>query len=223
MANIGIPKEAIPAFQTLVGLEQKTFNSLLSAFEKSKPTLTPRQFREQISKTVGEVSQAVLWRVLMAVLPLFEIKQDEKLTAKQLADDICLSLKKSKPKGFPVETAELLASRLKQLLELDKSLGVVAKAVDVMTDHEHLFCSSKILSDIRPIFTDTLEFPSAAVIIHNLQIGFHDSATNKHTEFYIALDTDDIQQLKETIARAEKKTLALKSMLTKSNVHYLEP
>jgi hypothetical protein len=49
-------------------------------------------------------------------------------------------------------------------LDLNKSLAVVAKAMDIMTDHQHLFCSSNILSDIRPIFTDTLKTPSAAGI-----------------------------------------------------------
>ena len=223
MANINIPEEAISAFKTLVGLEQGVFDSLLSTFSNAKPTLTARQFSVNISKTIKTVEPSALWDILIAVLPLFGIKEDQKISAGELADGIGLSLKEEKPKGFPVEKTELLTVRLKQLLGLNKSLAVVAKAMDVMTDHEHLFCGVKILSDIRPIFTDTLETASSAVVIHNLQIGFHDSATNKHKEFYVALDTEDIQELKEVIARAEKKTLALQSMLAKSNVHYLEP
>ena len=91
-----------------------------------------------------------------------------------------------------------------------------------MTENDRIFCGARILSDIRPVFTDSLESASAAVIIHNLQIGFHDSGTGVHKEFYVALDNQDIQKLKEIILRAEKKTQALKAILNKSSVPYLE-
>ena len=205
MANINVPEQAIPAFNTLASLEQDVFGLMLSAFSNASPTLTPRQFHKSICKTIKGVQPKDIWDVPMAVLPLFDIKDEENISVKELAEEIGLSLNEAKPKGFPIEKTDLIVARLKQLLNLNKTLAVVAKASDIMTDHEHLFCNAKILSDIRPIFTDTPESASSAVMIHNLQIGFHDSATNKHREIYFALDTDEIQELKRFLNARKRR------------------
>jgi hypothetical protein len=55
-----------------------------------------------------------------------------------------------------------------------------------------------------------------------LQIGFHEGGTKEHKEFYVALDTDDIQALKEVINRAERKTIALQTIIKSSKLPYLE-
>ena len=127
MANVKIPDQAIAAFKTLACLEQGVFDSLLKAFSNAEPTLTPRQFAAKICKIIPEVDSNAVWEVLIAVIPLFDIKQEEKISAKELAEQIGASLKEQKPKGFPIEKSELVITRLKQLLELSKSLAVVAK------------------------------------------------------------------------------------------------
>jgi hypothetical protein len=86
-----------------------------------------------------------------------------------------------------------------------------------------VFCSARILSDLRPVFQEPPTAASASVIIHNLQIGFHDSGTGDHKEFYVALDAGDLDILKKIIVRAEQKTASLKAILAKANVPYLEP
>ena len=91
-----------------------------------------------------------------------------------------------------------------------------------MTEHAHVFCNARILSDIRPVFAESADSASAAVVIHNLQIGFHEGGTGPHKEFYVALDTGDLRKLKELIVRAEKKDIALQTMLKSSNVPYLD-
>jgi hypothetical protein len=53
-----------------------------------------------------------------------------------------------------------------------------------------------------------------------LQIGFGHSG--RYQEIYFALDTSDIQELKKVIERAEQKTIALKSIIEKATVPYLE-
>ena len=122
--------------------------------------------------------------------------------------------------ALPANRRDVLQNRLTTLLGFDDSLGVTAKAVDVMTEKSRVFCGARILSDIRPVFATGSDSATSAVIIHNLQIGYHSSGD--HQEFYVALDTEDIKTLKGLIVRAEKKTLALKGMLSKAGMNYLE-
>ena len=104
----------------------------------------------------------------------------------------------------------------------DKTVAITAKAVDVITEHKHTYCTARILSDIRPIFSRKAESAEAAVIVHNLQIGYHDGGSGEHKEFYVTLDTDDIIALKDGLKRADKKTLVLESILKHSSVQYLK-
>ena len=63
---------------------------------------------------------------------------------------------------------------------------------------------------------------AAATIIHNLQIDFFNSSTGKYNEFYVTLDVNDINELKEAIERVEKKTRAIEKILNKSETLYIK-
>jgi hypothetical protein len=224
MALINIPKKDLPVLKNILELGEPQFKSLISALGGAKPTLTRGEFVENISRKTKSLQPAMVVEILRVVFILYGIKQRAEVSAQQFAEDISESCVESGSDKiqFPKEKERELSDRLKQLLSFEKIVGVTAKAFDVMTEHKYTFCSARILSDIRPVFTDTPGSASAAVIIHNLQIGFHESGIKEHKEFYVALDTNDILVLKEVIERAEKKTDALKSIIKTSKLPYLE-
>lgn len=222
MSNITIPKEAIPALRLIADLSQTQFDDLLSAIKLTKPTLTASQFATSISKTVKSVEADSIWEVFAACIPLYGVMKTHELSPTELAEDIGLFFKEANLDGFATDKAGVLTSRLKELLVLDKTLAVTAKAMDVMTEHQQTFCDARIMCDIRPVFADTAESAASAMIIHNLHIGFHDSTTGNHKSLCVALDNDDIKTLKAVIERAEKKTAILKSIIEKADVNYLD-
>jgi hypothetical protein len=224
MALIHIPKKDLPVLKNILELGEPQFKSLISALGGAKPALTRGQFVANISKKTKSLQPEMVAEILRVVFILYGIKQKVEVSAQQFAEDIsesCVESSSDKVQ-FPTEKQKELSDRLKQLLSFEKIVGVTAKAFDVMTEHQYTFCSARILSDIRPVFTDAPDSASAAVIIHNLQIGFHESGMKGHKEFYVALDTNDILVLKEVIERAEKKTNALKSIIKTSKLPYLE-
>jgi len=219
-ASLTIPEEALPDLKRIAELDDKLFNSLLSAIGESTPALTRDQFARKISERVKIPDEADLQAVLRAAFSLYMVKERAELSAREISEAVIDSALISQAE-FPPDKKEMLRNRLTVLLDFDESLGISVKALDVMTEHERIFCGARILSDIRPVFSDhQLESASAATIIHNLQIEFHQDG--RHHEHYFALDTDDIQTLKKVIERAEKKTTALQAILKKSNVPYLE-
>ncbi len=218
--TINIPSEALPDLKTIAGLEDELFNALILAIQETEPTLTRGQMARRIAEKV-KLPEATLRAVLGTAFVLFNLKEKSgvAIQSQELADSIVNSEVVGKSADFPAATKSKLGARLVQLIALDTPLGITSKAVDVMTEHERIYCGARILSDIRPVFSGKTDSASGAVIVHNLQIGFHQMG--KHQEFYVALDTDDIKALKSVIERAEQKTVALESILKKSNVPYL--
>ena len=75
------------------------------------------------------------------------------------------------------------------------------------------------MSDIRPVFAGSPGDTAGALIIHNLNISYHNGS--RHKEFYVALDSDELDELKQVIERAQKKAVSLKLLLKKSSTPYL--
>jgi hypothetical protein len=224
MAAINIPEDDLPALKQLMSLPDASFDSLLVALGKAKPTFSTRQLATNLSAQAGGIATDEILPILNVACALYYIKERADVSSQKVAKDVSEAAGEMSTKEieFPKDKLAVLEKRLGGLLNLDKTLGITAKALDVMTEHEHVFCSGRILSDIRPVFTGSPESADAALIVHNLQIGFHNTSEGKHQEIYIALDTDDLEQLKDIIARAEKKTMALRAIINKSEMTYLE-
>jgi hypothetical protein len=112
---------------------------------------------------------------------------------------------------------------LKKIFEGRKGLSITMKAMGVVLNQERVFLQSQILTDIRPVFDqtgDAVDSVDAAVIVHNLRI--HYLVDSDHKDFYVALDTSDIQSIREMLDRAEAKAECLKRLLKNSGVSYLE-
>jgi len=225
MSSLKIPKDDLAKLKAIAELQDEVFDSLIEAIASARPTLRIKQFAVQLLEKVNVPGglQSVV-SLLGVICTLYVLVERRGSSSQELAEQVSRSAREANSEKFtfPEELEKILASRIKALLGFEGTLGITAKALDVMTENEHTFCGARILSDIRTIFTSSSKEPSAGVIIHNLQIGYHDSAEGGHKEIYIALDTDDIGTLKEIFCRAEKKTVALQEVLKRSGATYLE-
>ena len=81
------------------------------------------------------------------------------------------------------------------------------------TEDERVFCQARILTDLRPVFGQVIEDgPKAMVVVHLLKLTFH-KGSEKHQEFFVSLDGDDLKTLRGLIDRAEAKAKTLKSSI----------
>jgi hypothetical protein len=225
MATIKIPESDMPILKQISELGTTQFNSLIAAIGGTKPTFSRGQFAEGVAKQVKVIKKPVILSIFRVAFVLYSMKERTGMSPEELADDIANSYfhTRSKENHFGSRRAKTLSGRLKKLLSFDKTIAITAKAFEVMTEQDHAYCRARILSDIRPVFTNSAQTASAAVVIHTLQIGFHHGGSGgKHKEFYVALDTNDVQALKAVIERAEEKTAALEKILHDSKVPYLK-
>ena len=127
---------------------------------------------------------------------------------------------KSSEFPFSESDAITLQNRLSKIFDLRKALSITTKAMDVLTDEERIFYSAKILTDVRPIFNEEGNSIDAAIIVHNLKIHF--GQDQDHKDFYVALDTSDIEVLRDVLDRADEKAKCLQSLLERAKVSYLD-
>ena len=111
------------------------------------------------------------------------MRDSRDLTASEVAEAVSNASSEIDSKEFQMtgEKREVLSARLKLLLELDKSIGPTAKAWDIFTKHQRTYCSSRILTDVRPIFTGENPEVSGSVIVHTLALTHHENG--EHQEF----------------------------------------
>lgn len=118
------------------------------------------------------------------------------------------------------ETSNRFKERLLQLLGVSTA-QLIAKAHDILLEHAQTFSSARIVSDIRPVFGESVEAPpTAAVIVHMLNLVYFQAGERQ--EFVVALDTKDIQLLLDTLERAAKKTKSLESLIASTGMTYME-
>ena len=220
MPKITVPESAYPAIQSLANLSAEDFKTLLKAVEQAKPAAAPHLFWKHVAMHAPEINASTIEVIVNELFAMHLALEDLPVTteqfSKKLSDDVFSEQK------LPIDEAgrDILKDRLIKLFELKASLGLTAKALDILTDAQHLFYNAKILTDIRPVFDEEGKVLEAAVIVHNLMIHYGDAGDHKN--FFVHLDTNDVKELRAVLDRADEKAKVLRSLLQRSEVSYLD-
>ncbi len=225
MPSISVPDAYQSGVDALVHITDDQFSQLLSALKAAKPSLFSTGLASQVAPSINGLKSREVRRIVESLVAMYAVRIRLGISSSEFASGISAAIDDFEEASFSEEDklrlAERLTQLLTQLLEMEKSLGITSKANDVLTEHEHTFCSARVLTDIRPIFqSDLASPPSEAVVVHTLKIAYHQD--REHKEFYVALDSDDIQMLKSAIERAELKDRSAKSLLDKAGVLCLD-
>ncbi len=117
--------------------------------------------------------------------------------------------------------------RLHEILSLHRSLGLSAKAFDVIRETERLYCRARILTDVRPVFlADDPADAAASVVMHSLRLAYHAGPTRKVEHFFVSIETDDLKDLNRVIERALVKDETMRSISDKAgmpSLNYTNP
>lgn len=114
-----------------------------------------------------------------------------------------------------------LSERLVPLLS-SGALSSTANALELLTQHERNFSGARVVTDIRPIFSRTVEDPpEGAVIVQTLQLDTWDRDGASET-YHVAMDEADLQELRAAIERAITKTATLREFLSGTGLTLFE-
>jgi len=131
----------------------------------------------------------------------------------QFLRELCDSVFRFAPPDFNEQTKSALDLNLRALLDV-RSLQVGHKAALLQVEHGRVFTNARILTDIRPVFSEPVEEGplASALVIHTLKIEYWESGDQK--SFFVALDAEDIQTIYEQVERAKLKEKRLRAEIS---------
>jgi hypothetical protein len=219
---VNIPLYHREGIVNLITLSDADADRLFDALGRQPPTLLPQVLGQRTAEASGLATDRVT-PIVKALLSLITTRDEERLTSDQVATDIANEAAAQKLGNLQPESPTVAAfrDRLTRFLSLEQPLWITARAANVMIQHKNALRSSRILSDIRAIFSsgDDPE-PVAAVIVHNLQLTT--IADGDYCTFIAALDTQDLRSLAAVIARAIKKEERLKTAIHRAGLSYID-
>lgn len=214
--ELEIPSRRIPALSKLVHLSAQTATELLAALSTAKFSAKTGEMVEQIKGSVSGVSAEDLSEIVDALYELYFVREFSSASPTKFLRDLMVAVEDS---VITTPDPALLATtrtRLKGLLNID-TLKSFSKGIGLQRDEERLYCESKIVSAIRPVFAnDPKSPPVGAVISHTLKISYHEG--NEHRDFFVVLDKSDLDSLKSVIERAHSKAKTLTDFLKVANL-----
>lgn len=217
MASITIPKPAQAGLLRLASLPDETAKELLKALEDVSLVVYGAELLDRLINDLPTIQRNELQEILATLFGLSaaEVPVDRS----QFIDDLVTTFQR---RAEPLSDEQLnnLRERLTALLEID-AIKIGGKARSVLFENEHNLVGARIVSDIRPIFGDDVENPPVgAIIVHSLKIEYLSSG--KRHEFYVALDTKDVDSLLKVLERAKVKSSSLQALLGTTSVRYVE-
>ncbi len=197
-ARFQLNKSQIQDLRILIDLNDGQLENIQRKVDEFNQTvLSPESLAEHISDICGNDTALHFVRMLLS---LTTISLQSMLGVEGVVSGI--------QDGLPVDsnwTEEELSTwqnRRTILVDLlsSKILRRAATAIDLTYEYTNLFRRARVLTDIRPIFSESGEEIDGAVISHTLHL-VYDSLDGDH-ELSVALDFLDIKKLKEQCDRA---------------------
>jgi hypothetical protein len=166
-------------------------------------TSSASELADVIADRVPSITSEHLHRIVDAIYSLYHVREYSELTRNGFLTELLDGIREHAKPLIPDKEIPRLRGRFERLLSV-KSLESVSKAISLQRDTERVYCESKIISDIRPVFGDDVkEYPVAAAILHTLILSYHENGD--HKEFFITLDEVDLNSLQTAIKRAKNK------------------
>lgn len=217
-----IPRLYEDGLVKLHDLSDEAAQELLTALQKAPSTINEASISAEVSSRVDTVARSDLDDIVPALLSLYSLKDTSGSPVSELAEGIALGMKEGRliEEELSSENRKALEERLVDLLSVD-SLNVTVRAGNLLFQQENSLQSTRIVTDIRPVFEpeDPGAPPTGAMVVHGLKISYY--ADNELKDFFVSLDTSDVNVFKEQLERANAKAESIKSMLSAAGVRYI--
>jgi hypothetical protein len=212
-----LPESLAKGLKDMAVLPQPSFDEFLSALRaipreiKQYRVFGGPDFRIADTPDGGQSIKEAAFSLLIS-------RADRRVPIEEFLDSLMEAI--SWQPGFDQTLASTLRQRIVDVLSIE-NLDLVARAHDVLLEHTHTFSTSRIVSDIRSVFGDSVEnAPVAAVLIHMLNIVYY--AGSRRERFAVALDEKDLDQLIEVLERARIKSKTLQSVMEAKDIPYIK-
>jgi len=216
-----VPKRYKEGFATLLRYTEEELLRLQKYIAAGSPLLSLSLFSEVVAEAAN-VDRARLGEMLRAIGSLVGVRDELGLSAEELSTELKRALAATgEPHLNPEKTNwSAVARLLEEVLKSDGPLTVTAKATRLMAQQDRDYCTSSILSDLRPVFDSEGQEPVAALGLHQLRLVYH-KTDFKREVFSVSLSKRQLLELKAVIERAIAKDRKLSRMAEAAGLVFL--
>lgn len=215
------PKNDLLAILTINDISDTSVTELSSVLAAAQVKHDIEEMTDKIAENISTIPYDDLSSIMRILDMFYYIREMNNVDLSIFIDDIIEGVQYSSYDDINLEKLEAssLKTKLEKLLNI-RPLKLISKATIIQRDGERLYCESKILSDIRPVFDDDVSVvPSGAVITHTLKITYH--LGRDRQEFHVVLNAEELASLHEVIARAQMKEKTLQVLMKNTNIDNL--
>lgn len=221
MAKLNIPERHRASVAAIRELDEASVQAIRDALDGTTQQKTadfdstpgtPNDFAITALTTVSATKSVGTKQIADAIAGLYAAKSARDVSTEDFVEEVCDAMESLPSEELRLPHAERASFKAKLSTILGAELfSLVAKVYDLATEDERIFCSARILTDLRPVFgLSVSDGPRAFIVTHLLKVAYH-QGSKEHKNFYVTLDADDLQRLKGLIERAESKARSLKS------------
>lgn len=219
--RLRIPAEGYKGLEILQGLQPDVLQEFLSALNRAPLTFDRDDIFTFVKEAVSKIAPDDLHLLLKTIFSLHVTYSYSRRKLNIFVNDIVNAIKTNEEYSEKFASTDWIKFRgMLETLFAIAPLACLAKAADIVAEHAYIFSSSRVLTDIRPVFGSDESTLSALFISHQLKLSYYNESEER--ELFLALDDEDIDSLIETLRRAQKKAKTIKATVVVENLPYIE-
>lgn len=217
-ATLRIPEKHKAALTFLASLGDAELAKIEEGLRSLAPCISVRTLVQQLRERT-ELPETEASSVVTLLVSLTIAAQAEDEPAANIATKVAARAVEEKL-GIDPTQRDAFASKLARLLDLEGGIGLSARAIGLVLEHERTLVRTRILTDMRPVFAGKNPEPAAAMIVHTLKVESHKE--EGHVSHFFALDIDDLRDLRDTVDRAIRKEESLKRSIAAGKLSFID-
>ena len=214
MAAIRIPIRHRGPLALVASMSRERFEALEDCLGSPEGDLSTSRVVNDITPLVEDLDEPVV--LLDALIGAWAFGQDTDLTPEDTAREVASS------ESLEIDESErsILFDRL-TVLFCNPVLDLLAHAASIRAEDEYSYCTSRILSDLRPMFSkDEDVIPIAALIRHSLKFNVH--VDGRIESVTIAVNDRALDEIASGIERALRKAESLREVAHKAGIKIID-
>lgn len=212
--QIHINKSQIADLKAIAELGPDALGEVVDAIEKFEPApFTPAELQTVIQGVIKE-DKSVVDSILRQALSLASFKRRGKLASTAIVEAIREALKAATPSvGAPMLAKwEALEPTLNRLVA-SRRVETTAKTLNLAYDYANLLRTTRIVTDVRPVFDNDVTTIDGAVVSFTLRLSYDNNEGNHGLS--IAMNQPDVKALRDQCDRALKKSALAQETMAK--------
>ena len=205
--RIKIPDTGVAGLKNLISLGPDGIDALCNIAGALPLTLDAHGLVGRLSDRLERDPGVILSLVMGALMPLNHLRVTMKLETRDFLEVISNALVSENGKDWGAQEIagwNAIVGRVGPLFEKDNVFSLTSKSYQLLFNRPNPVGKIKILSELRPVYSEDAASVKAFVLTKTLVVDYTDSETTK--TIFLSMDMDDLKSLATEVDRARLKT-----------------